>query len=133
MSINRVEQLNKTRVARETRVSRMSEKERRASYLRLSAVYRGLTPLEQALKMNEEEGIGRRIAAKVCNVGVGTIERAITAKAEGRNIGVNGRPRLLPSQIELALVKEIEDAESTQQHLTLEQVQMKVCDCIFYF
>jgi hypothetical protein len=111
----------------------MSEKERRASYLRLSAAYRGLTPLEQALKMNEEEGIGRRIAAKVCNVGVGTIERAITAKAEGRNIGVNGRPRLLPSQIELALVKEIEEAESTQQHLTLEQVQMKVCDCIFYF
>jgi hypothetical protein len=109
----------------------MGDKVKFASSLRLTAAYRGLNKLDQAVKMNEEDKISMRVAAEACNVKVGKIERAIKAKKEGRNIGVNGRPTLLSIKEELELVKLIAEAESKQEHLTLEQVQMKVCVVIF--
>ena len=111
----------------------MNENERSASALRLTAAYRGLNNLQQALKMNEEEKVSTCVAAKVCKVTVGTLQHAKKAKAERRDIGVNGRPTLLSSKEELDLVKLIEEAEARQEHLTLEEVQLKVCVLIFYF
>ena len=110
----------------------MEKKLKNASSLQLTAAYRDLNKMEQALKMNEEEAVSRRIAAKVCTVSVGQLERAIIAKKEGRIIRVNERPMLLSTSEELALVKVIEEAESIQEHLTLEAVQLKVCIMIFY-
>jgi hypothetical protein len=41
---------------------------------------------------------------------------------EDREIGVPGRPRLLPVDLEKKLVEYIDDAALKQQHLTVEEV-----------
>ena len=122
-----LEQPHKKGDTHENRDSHMAEKGIEATRLKVSVGYWSLDDLEKAVKMCCEKGISMRVAAKVCNIKKRAIERAKIAIKEGRNIGITGRPRLLTPKYEAELVKEIDEAEKIQKHLTMEEAKTKVC------
>ncbi len=55
--------------------------------------YRGLNSVERAILLHEKEGISLPKAAEICSIHLSQLRRALRAKREGREIGVNGRPQ----------------------------------------
>ena len=89
----------------------MDTKERNAISLKATTEYRGLSDMEQALKMHEEEGISIKISVKACNLQKEQVKKTIIAKEKEKDIRVYKRPRLLTSKQEIELIKEIDEAE----------------------
>jgi hypothetical protein len=80
--------------------------------------------------MCNEKDISERIAAKVCDLSRGAVERVKKAVKEGRNIGLIGRP--LAPEYEVELVRQIDEIETKQKHLTMKEVQVKVFVSSFF-
>ena len=116
-----------TRGTQETRGSRMDDQVRRAVRLSATGGYRGLSDVEKAVKMCKEDGISERAAKEVFQVSNGQIYRGKKAYESRRQMGLPGRPKLLPPEYEAELVRQIDEAEGLQQHLTLEETKSRVC------
>ena len=86
-----------------------------------------LEPLERALKLMKDHGVGRRTATKVCGVSEKSIRCVLDAKAKGRPIGVIGRSKLLNPIQEQELVDALVEADQNKKECTFEQFQDKVC------
>jgi hypothetical protein len=111
----------------------MEKKVREAARLRAMTEYRDFSDVEKVVKMCNEKGVSDRVAAKACSLSRRAVERAKKAVQENRNIGLSGRPRLLASEYEVELVRLIDETEAEQKHLTMEEVQEKVCVPSFLF
>jgi hypothetical protein len=95
----------------------------------LSAEYRDLPPLEKAIKLIEDKHCGLREAARLTGVDKNMIGRARIAIAEGRSIGVVGRPKALGDEGELKLVAALDEARENQEPLSYKEVKHKVYFC----
>ena len=56
--------------------------------------FRGLKPVEKAMKLVEDKLSSERASAEACGVSRSSLKRAIAAKENCRPVGVNGRPHI---------------------------------------
>ena len=61
----------------------------------LSAEYRTLEPLQKALHLCLDHGVGTRKARELCKISRKRVRNAVDATKEGREVGINGRPATL--------------------------------------
>lgn len=93
---------------------------------------RGLDPHSQAVKLVKEHGVSQGIAAQVCGLSKRQVQRAKASFEKGRDLGVQGRPKLFNYAEEQVLVNIIDKAEAKQKNITFKQFQEHV-SFIFYF
>jgi hypothetical protein len=85
--------------------------------------FRGLTPLQKALKLIEEYHISQRQAAKACKVGRRAVQCALNTHKRGRPVGVRGRPKIFKLAEENEVISRIDEAEVNQKPLTFKSFQ----------
>jgi transposase len=85
--------------------------------------YRGLSQLEKGLKLIDEEGASLREAAEAVGITLSSLFRAKKARAENRDVGVPGRPRILNTKEEATLVQAIVDADIAGKPLTYKRLR----------
>lgn len=89
--------------------------------------YRGLSPAEKALKLVESKQYGVREALEATGVSAPQYYRAKRAREENRDIGVNGRPKVLGREGEALLIAALDDAREKQEPLSHKELREKVC------
>lgn len=89
--------------------------------------YRGLSKVEKAIKLMEEERCSFPRAARATGAAVATIFRAKKAREEGRPIGVPGRPLILGIDGEECLVMAIQEADDKRKQLSYVKLRERVC------
>ena len=88
--------------------------------------YHGLSNIEKAHKLIEEKQAGVREVCRVLGVNAGQLTRAKKAKAESKQIGVNGRPKILGEEGEAMLVNAIDEARKKKEPMNYHEVKNKV-------
>ena len=71
--------------------------------------------------------VPQRAAAEALKVSRGLVRRAVDAVNKGRNIGTNGRPRILSSDEEAKLIDMACKKADEHQALTASQLTIEVC------
>ncbi len=103
-------------------------KSERISHLKriiIQAEYRSLKPIEKAIKLVEEEEAFLTDAAEITGVGRKSISRAILAKQENREVGLNGRPPIF-NNVEIGQVMEEIRSIPTKERKTYNRIQKEV-------
>ena len=103
-------------------------KSERISHLKriiIQAEYRSLKPIEKAIKLVEEEEAFFTDAAEITGVGRKSIARAIQAKQENREVGINGRPKIF-TNVEMEQVMEEVKSIPTKERRTYNRIQKEV-------
>lgn len=98
-----------------------------------TSAYRGLSKVDKAVKLVEEEQCSLPEASNATGVPVTTIWRAKKAKAEKRTVGVPGRPLLLGIDGENCLVVAIQEADEQRKQLTYAKLRERVCILSAFF
>jgi|SRR5271163_407212 hypothetical protein len=88
-----------------------------------TSAYRGLSKVDRALKLMDEEGAGLRESAEAVEISYSKLFRAKKAREENREIGVHGRPRILNTKEEAELVQAIVDADIAGKPLTYKRLR----------
>ena len=79
--------------------------------------YRELTPIERAVRLVLEHKASLRKAALCCGVTASSLNRAVNARKEGRDIGINGRPPSLEPAEMLVLANELSNRVDSDETL----------------
>ena len=103
-------------------------KSERISHLKriiIQAEYRSLKPIEKAIKLVEEEEAFFTDAAEITGVWRKSIARAIQAKQENRDVGINGRPKIF-TNVEMEQVMEQVKSIPTKERRAYNRIQKEV-------
>lgn len=88
--------------------------------------YRGLSQVDKAIKLHDEQHVSYREAAALTGVSASAIFRAKKARAEDRQVGVRGRPKVLGNKGEDALVRYIKEADNNKRPMSFRKLRDKV-------
>lgn len=115
-------------------VAEVSDVDVRVQRAKGSAHYRSLElPLHRAVWLHLEHGITQRRAALEEGVSRSSLQRALTAEAEKREIGQNGRPKLLNSELEMQLKHTIVRRSSSLDSMSLDEIRTRVWTSVSMF
>jgi transposase len=99
-----------------------------------SATYRSLDTSEaRAAWLHQEHGIPQRRAASEEGLSRPSLQRYLLAKAENREVGKNGRPRLLSESAETQLKLKILQRSSSLDSMTFDEIRSEVWTSQFKF
>ena len=79
--------------------------------------------MEKAVHLIIEKKASYPMAARSCNVSIGSLQRAVKAFKEGREIGINGRPPSLEPMEQLILADELSHRVDIGENLTMENTR----------
>ncbi len=96
----------------------MEEKRKYLSKLLICTDYRGLAPIEKALKLVSNEKCGTTLAAEVCCVSRSALMRDSEATKHGRKIGANGRPTLIDASENDTLISTVNENLANSERTT---------------
>ena len=68
------------------------EKPKFSQHLLRTSDYRSLSDIERAVKLVKSGVLTGRAAARACNIPSTTLQRALVSTAQGRPLGIPGRP-----------------------------------------
>lgn len=85
-----------------------------------------LSPEQRAMVLHQEFGIAQRAAAEAEDISRGSLQRAITATSENREIGKVGRPLLLSKDSEQYLKDQILQRSSSLNAMTMPEILEQV-------
>ena len=88
--------------------------------------YRGLSKVEKALKLVENNEGGVREALAATGTSAPQYYRAKRAREENRSIGVHGRPILLGDEGEALLIEAIDEGREKKDPLEYQEIKQKV-------
>jgi predicted DNA-binding protein (UPF0251 family) len=93
-----------------------------------SAVYRSLElPQQRAVWLHTEHGVSQSRAALEEGISRAAVQRALNAKAEDREVGQLGRPRLLKPELEESLKCKILKRSTSLDSMSLGEIRASVC------
>ena len=87
--------------------------------------FRGLSPIQQGIKLIEDYNMTFIKAAEICGVSKSKIQRAKQAQNQGREPGINGRPLLLKHNEEIEVL-EILQTKNEINEVVIEEAQREV-------
>ena len=92
-----------------------------------SAHYRSLElPQQRAVWLHLEHGIAQRRAAEEEGISRSALQRGLTAEAENRKVGQNGRPGLLSLELETELKRSILQRSSSLNSMSVDEIRARV-------
>jgi hypothetical protein len=98
--------------------------------LRLLATsdYRNLPPIDKAIKLREDEKLSYRTVVKSTDVTLPSLQRAEKARAEGRELGVNGRPNVLNKAAMECFIDLVNSFIDMREEINYDTAKQLVCN-----
>lgn len=97
-------------------------------YAKALSTYRSMeNPADRAAWLHQEQGIPQRRAAEEEGISRSSLQRHILAKSENREVGKNGRPKLLRESAETQLKLRILQRSRSLNSMSLEEFRSEVC------